>query len=95
MDSLNSNLRVDPVPDSFHRTFAVSGVGPTPQHMQTERRPGVHSTALVSRSVQWQSLQKYTPGFHNRILSPEGGATNAGEPMVMPQCPKTPLPQKR
>src|ERR1035441_6535495 len=28
-------------------TLAVSGAGPTPQHMQPERHPGVHSTALV------------------------------------------------
>ena len=29
------------------RTLGMSGTGPTPQHVQTERRPGVHSTALV------------------------------------------------
>ena len=31
-------------------TPAVSGAGPTPQHMQPERAPGVHSTAMVELS---------------------------------------------
>jgi hypothetical protein len=34
-------------------TLAVSGAGPTPQHMQTESYPGVHSTALVRSRDHW------------------------------------------
>src|ERR1035441_69024 len=32
-------------------TLAVSGAGPIPQKMQTERPPGIHSTALVGHYI--------------------------------------------